>query len=496
MMFPPFSLTRQTLLARLFQTLRAVHRWLGIAGCLLFLMWFLSGLVMSVVGFPSLTDAERLRGLAPLDGSLLRVTPDAALRAAGVHNFPRRLWLESLVREDGSREPVWRMVQADGSRHTVSAQTGTRIDAIDVVRAEAIARAFAGAERTRWTGTVERDQWTVLATLDRQRPFHRIALDDAAGTELYVSARSGEVVRDTTRRERLWNWLGAVPHWFYFTPLREKSDLWRQTLLWVSGICCLSALSGLVLGLQRLRRQSPFSPFIGWMKLHHLAGLGGGLFVLAWMVSGWLSMSPGDWLRNTPPGKAAMARYTGSVAPEFPWPQQRAALDALLAETGWKDMQLYWVDGHARMTLTNGEGYRRALDLPGFGHPDVTEQHAETVARALLPDARINAIERITAEDAWWYGRRDPKELPVWRVQMEDQAESWVHIDALDGRLLGTMDRDARLRRWLFNAPHAFEIPALSARPALRWSLMWLAAFAGIAVSLSAVVIATRRLAR
>ena len=79
---------------------------------------------------------------------------------------------------------------------------------------------------------------------------------------------------------------------------------------------------------------------------------------------------------------------------------------------------------------------------------------------------------------------------------MEDPAETWVHIDALDGRLLSTMDRDARLRRWLFNAPHAFEIPALSARPALRWSLMWLAAFAGIAVSLSAVVIATRRLAR
>lgn len=42
-----------------------LHRWLGIAFCLLFAMWFASGIVMHFVPFPSLTDAERFAGLAP-----------------------------------------------------------------------------------------------------------------------------------------------------------------------------------------------------------------------------------------------------------------------------------------------------------------------------------------------------------------------------------------------------------------------------------------------
>ena len=43
-----------------------LHRWLGIAFCLLFAMWFGTGIVMHFVPFPSLTEAERFGGLAPL----------------------------------------------------------------------------------------------------------------------------------------------------------------------------------------------------------------------------------------------------------------------------------------------------------------------------------------------------------------------------------------------------------------------------------------------
>ena len=40
-----------------------LHRWLGIAFCLLFAMWFATGIVMHFVPFPSLTDACRWIGL-------------------------------------------------------------------------------------------------------------------------------------------------------------------------------------------------------------------------------------------------------------------------------------------------------------------------------------------------------------------------------------------------------------------------------------------------
>ena len=57
-----------------------LHRWLGIGFCLLFAMWFASGIVMHFVPFPSLTEAERFAGLLPIDLSQVRHGPDEAVR--------------------------------------------------------------------------------------------------------------------------------------------------------------------------------------------------------------------------------------------------------------------------------------------------------------------------------------------------------------------------------------------------------------------------------
>ena len=39
------------------RTLILTHRYVGVATCLLFVMWFASGVVMMYVGFPQLTAA-------------------------------------------------------------------------------------------------------------------------------------------------------------------------------------------------------------------------------------------------------------------------------------------------------------------------------------------------------------------------------------------------------------------------------------------------------
>ncbi|MEP6837614.1 MAG: PepSY domain-containing protein, partial [Bradyrhizobium sp.] len=45
--------------------LYVVHRWIGIGTCLLFAMWFVSGVVMMYVAFPQLTTpAAARRGAA------------------------------------------------------------------------------------------------------------------------------------------------------------------------------------------------------------------------------------------------------------------------------------------------------------------------------------------------------------------------------------------------------------------------------------------------
>ena len=72
------------------------HRWLGIAGGLLFIAWFVSGLVMMYERMPSLSPEERLRRLPALDLSKLEVAPaDAArgLRSPTVTGFGWACWV-------------------------------------------------------------------------------------------------------------------------------------------------------------------------------------------------------------------------------------------------------------------------------------------------------------------------------------------------------------------------------------------------------------------
>jgi hypothetical protein len=102
----------------------------------------------------------------------------------------------------------------------------------------------------RFVETTRQDIFTVSRALDPHRPLHLVALDDAEGTELYVSSRTGEVVRESARLERGWNWLGSILHWFY--PVRgEWGDPWRSdaiiyTSLAGSVLCVLGIWVGIL----------------------------------------------------------------------------------------------------------------------------------------------------------------------------------------------------------------------------------------------------------
>jgi hypothetical protein len=51
------------------------HRWTGIGFCLLFLMWFVSGIVMMYVRYPELGAADRLAHMRVLDGLNFTIPP-------------------------------------------------------------------------------------------------------------------------------------------------------------------------------------------------------------------------------------------------------------------------------------------------------------------------------------------------------------------------------------------------------------------------------------
>ena len=476
------------------------HRWLGIGGCLLFVMWFVSGVVMMYVGYPTLTEEERLAGLGALHVEQATVTPDTALQAlpAAVRGqVPRRMALET--QGGPGAEPVWRIVDARGGRYTVSARDARVLGPFDAPQAEAIARTFSGQPGARWAETLERDQWTVPQGLNPLRPLHRIEVGDAAGTELYVSSRTGEVVRDTTRSERLWNWLGAVPHWIYFTPLRADPPLWHDVVVWLSAACIVSAVTGIVIGILRVRlrrrfRNGAVTPYSGWMAWHHIAGLIGGFFVLTWIVSGWLSMNPNAWFERGAGDAAAMARYAGAGASPFPWPPANFPTGEGAAAP--REALLMWFDGKPMLQLRDGKARTQVLDAVTGAPASIARDDIVRVAARLRPGATVTQATLQTREDFHWYGHHRERILPVWRLEFDDAARSWVYIDPASGQVAGSNNSNSRLNRWLFNAAHSLDFPWLiQHRPA--WDLVvWLLSIVGAVASASGVVIGWRRLRR
>lgn len=193
-----------------------VHRWLGIAGGVLFVAWFVSGVVMMYARMPGMANEERLARAPALELAGVTVSPLEAAQVAGLAPDDKALAetlriaggktasLAAAIRVDrvkigmlGDR-PVYRFGAFRGEQ-IVFADTGEILKSVGRTEAEAIARHYAPgyAGPFHYDGYLtEPDQWTLQAR--GQMPMHRFALDDADDTRLYVSSITGDVVLRTT----------------------------------------------------------------------------------------------------------------------------------------------------------------------------------------------------------------------------------------------------------------------------------------------------------
>lgn len=481
---------RRKLVRQARRWLYITHRWIGIATCLLFAMWFVSGVVMMYVAFPNLTDKERWAALPPIAWDKVQVAPDSAMAVAGFKIYPRDLRLAML-----GDTPVYRLLGWDGVRKTVSATDGHVIDSITPEQALTVAGFHPGTARPRMLDTVERDQWSVTARYDPLRPLYLVSLGDRDGTELYISSRTGEIALDTTRTERVWNWLGSIPHWIYPTVLRKDGAAWRQVVLWVSGICLVTAVTGFWIGILRMRLRRRYAtgavtPYRGWMAWHHIAGLIGGVFLLTWMFSGWLSVNPGEFFSARATPRDATVRYAGSDAPRISTGFQSKP------HPGAVEARFVWLDGRPLMVQSDRDGHQTVADPATSVAVFLSDDQIVDAAKRLMPDAAITVRQRLTEPDAYWYSHHQQRIFPVLRVGFDDAAHSWFHIDPRTGDILGRTDDSRRSYRWLFNALHSLDFAfLLHYRPA--WdAVVWLLSLIGLVTSVSGIIIGWRRLVR
>ena len=210
------------------------HRYLGIALGAVFMMWFASGLVMIYAGgMPQLDPDVRRESLAPLDAAAIRLSPAEAAERAGLTDVERASLTTVLGR------PVYRF----GRTTTVFADTGDLLQPIDQTQAQAVAARFLDrpAAAVAFVDTVRTpDQWTM--TMSRALPLLKFQTPDE--TQVYVSPRTAEVVLATTSRDRLLAWVGVIPHFLYFAPLRLNQPLWYSVVVWLAEVGIAVAAAG------------------------------------------------------------------------------------------------------------------------------------------------------------------------------------------------------------------------------------------------------------
>lgn len=462
-----------------------LHRWLGIAFCLLFTMWFASGIVMHFVPFPSLTEAERFAGLAPLEPAQVLIGVTDAVASSGMSGATR---VRLIQRSDGpvyimSGTVLTRAVRAsDGRDATVTsadlalaiAQAHARSRGIDAARSAIVARR-------------NYDQWSVPNGFDRHRPLFRVALGDAAGTEVYVSSLTGEVVLDTTRSERGWNLVGSVLHWIYPTVLRRDWQLWDRVVWTLSLLASVAALLGAVLGLVRIKRRGGLwgSPYRGWHALHHLIGLAATIFVLTWIVSGWLSMDHG--LLFSRGQLTAGEAGEMNAAPDWRTVSSFGPMPSPIREIEWFAFKgdLYRRDriGLGSQSLT------KAGEMPRSGQAGIL--HAQEVQSLIARIASGCAGPVVLADNDDYPAQSVVPGAPVYRSRCGDL---WFDIDGADGRVLQRLDASRRTYRWVYSALHTLDFPALMAHPRLRDVLIIGLCMMGLVFSISGIVIGWRRL--
>ena len=463
-----------------------LHRWLGVVFCLFFAMWFASGIVMHFVPFPALTEAERFAGMARVDLASVKHGPAEALRLSGIKDAAA---IRLIQRSDG---PVYLV---SGRTHSAALHASDLSDA-GVHSAElvlAIATNYPVNRQRDAAASVAAlsfyDQWTVVSSFNRYRPLYRVALNDALGTELYVSTTTGEVVLDTTRRQRAWNYVGSVAHWIYPTALRSHQAAWAGLLWWLSFLALIGAATGAVVGTLRVAVEGSrlMSPYRGWQALHHWLGLFCMLFLLTWTFSGWLSMDDGRLVSSGKPADAEAASFTGAVVWSALSPDEIRRLSASVREVEWFTFggRLYRRErtgfDSQRLFLVDLKDDAADREFLGPDEVDAAARHLAGACEASFP---------VQPDDAYAVVATMPG-APVFRVRC---GADWFDIDGASGVVLEKLDTSRRVYRWLFAGLHTLDFPILMARPALRATLVAAFCLSGLVFSFTAVVIAWRRL--
>jgi hypothetical protein len=484
----------------LFRTLIFIHRWVGVALCALFLLWFPSGIGIMYWDYPDVTGQDRLEHSPPLDSAKVLLSPEAAW--GGLFQGPILTpdLLGPVVLNSFDGRPVYRF--ADGTM--VFADTGQEHTEISSEMMLRIASAWSGqpAETVKVESADEIDQWTVGGAF-RYRPLWKYSWPD--GQQVYLTESTGDVVQYTTTASRLGAYVGAIPHWFYFTPLRKNGALWSRVVIWTSGIGALTALLGVAIGLWMYSPSKTYRnagaptsiPYRGQKRWHMVFGLVFGLATITWAFSGMLSLEPFPTARGGPSERDAIPQALGGEVDiaAFATKNFQQAL-AELSPRRVKQLETGSFAGEPFYLATLEGGDTSIVPVNSAVRESFEPKWIIDIATRAVGENGLADIRVIDQYDAYYLDRRRQRPLPVVLARLNDADATRYYIDPKTGRVVEAYSSKGWVNRWVYHGLHSLNFPWLyNYRP--LWDIVVITfMLGGTALGVTSLILAWRVIGR
>lgn len=467
-----------------------LHKITGTAISLFFLMWFITGLVLLYHSYPRLPEKLTNEMKEELPSSLPSVQAiqervDGVINRLSLKQFQGQTLVTATTKD---------------SVYLLNADTLEAVKPITFATVQDVAKRWIKAPVMRVDTIHEREQWVMYSKYDKLIPIYKFYFDDKEKHELFISGCTGEPQQLTTRSDRFWAWVGAIPHKFYITSVRNDIPTWKKCITTVSSICLIAALSGWLLGIylfiKRYRQkhiwQNPYKKH--WYREHFLFGMIFGIFLIGWATSGIFTM------QRVPQWIAPMERNYFFSSSTF-WGRKNPSLDTYLLDyrtlkkaypnlkevewTHYGNIPAYRiVEGSTERLIDASSEEVKLLRIP-------EQTLIDGVKNVHGKDVKINIS--IMNEYDNYYVRRLDLPLPVYKIEVDD-ADRTVYYANPENGYVRYLTKNKKIRKWLFNGIHYLDIDWLRAHPLLWKSCLWLLGIGCGIVCLTGVVLSAKTL--
>ena len=462
------------------------HKYTGILVSALFMMWFITGLVLIYHPYPRLSEELYNSHKEVLTASLPELYSIQDRVEGKIQSL--KLWqFQGQTRLD---------VKTSEKMYKLLADTLDRVINIDYKCVEKVAKQWTDAPVIKVDTLHKRQQWVLYSKYEKELPIYKFHFDDGYKSHLFVSGKSADVLQLTTAKDRFWAYLGAIPHKLYFPFLRRNTDVWMDTVVVGGSVCFAAALTGFIYGLYLFIRRKRVKGSWGnpfrkrWQRIHFTFGLLFGIFTIAWGVSGIFSMSrvPQWIIKTQAPHTFDKTRLWGkNLLPIDEYKLSFNKVKEIYPQL--KEIKLarfaripayIIIEGANTRYLDASEEDVKILEIP---QSEIVEGFENMYGKDV--PVKVSLLEEY---DNYYVNLRKTYELPVYKVEVDNSDRELYYVSPSDG-YIKYMNKNKKADKWLFSGIHYLNVPWLINRPVI-WNIsIWFLCCGCAVVCLSGVVL-------